>query len=40
MIVAVRSAQDARSLTNAIRREVQAIDAAQPIAHVGARLSK
>ncbi len=34
MILAVRSAQDPRSLTNAIRREVQAIDAAQPIAHV------
>ena len=34
MILAVRSAQDPRSLTNAIRREAQAIDAAQPIAHV------
>jgi putative ABC transport system permease protein len=34
MILAVRSAQDPRSLTNAIRREVQAIDSAQPIAHV------
>ena len=34
VILAVRSAQDPRSLTNAIRREVQAIDAAQPIAHV------
>jgi putative ABC transport system permease protein len=34
MILAVRSAQDPRSLTSAIRREVQAIDSAQPIAHV------
>jgi putative ABC transport system permease protein len=34
MILTIRSAQDPRGLTNAIRREVQAIDAAQPIAHV------
>ncbi|HEY3600405.1 MAG TPA: ABC transporter permease [Chthoniobacterales bacterium] len=34
VILAVRSAQDPASLTNAIRHEVQAIDAAQPIAHV------
>jgi putative ABC transport system permease protein len=34
MILAVRSAQDPASLTSAIRREVQAIDSAQPIAHV------
>jgi putative ABC transport system permease protein len=34
MILAVRSAQDPASLTSAIRREVQAIDPAQPIAHV------
>ena len=34
VILAVRSTQDPISLTSAIRREVQAIDAAQPIAHV------
>jgi putative ABC transport system permease protein len=34
VILAVRSAQDPTSLTSAIRREVQAIDPAQPIAHV------
>jgi predicted permease len=34
VILAVRSAQDPISLTSAIRREVQAIDPAQPIAHV------
>jgi putative ABC transport system permease protein len=34
VILAVRSAQDPTSLTSAIRREVQAIDSAQPIAHV------
>ena len=34
MILAVRSSQDPTSLTSAIRREVQAIDPAQPIAHV------
>jgi putative ABC transport system permease protein len=34
MILAVRSSQDPASLTSAIRREVQAIDSAQPIAHV------
>jgi putative ABC transport system permease protein len=34
MILTVRSAQDSRSLTNGIRREVQAIDPGQPIAHV------
>ena len=34
MILTVRSTQDPRSLTSAIRREVQAIDPAQPIAHV------
>ncbi len=34
LILAVRSAQEPVSLTSAIRREVQAIDPAQPIAHV------
>jgi putative ABC transport system permease protein len=34
VILAVRSQQDPVSLTSAIRREVQAIDRAQPIAHV------
>ncbi len=34
MILAVRSAQDPRSLTNALRREVQAIDSTLPVAHV------
>ncbi|MGH7939384.1 MAG: ABC transporter permease, partial [Bryobacteraceae bacterium] len=34
MILAVRSTQDPRSLTNAIRQTVQAIDPALPIAHV------
>jgi len=34
MILAVRSAQDPRSLTAAIRREIQAIDVEQPIANV------
>jgi putative ABC transport system permease protein len=34
MILALRSTQDPRSLTSAIRREVRAVDAAQPIAHV------
>ena len=34
MILAVRSSQDPTSLTSAIRREVQAIDPVQPIAHV------
>ena len=34
MILVVRSMQDPVSLTSAIRREVQAIDPAQPIAHV------
>ena len=34
VILAVRSAQDATSLTSAIRREVQAIDPTLPIAHV------
>jgi putative ABC transport system permease protein len=34
VILAVRSTQDPSSLTSAIRREVQAIDSAQPIAHV------
>ena len=34
VIIAVRSNQDPTSLTSAIRREVQAIDSAQPIAHV------
>ena len=34
MILTVRSTQDPRSLTSAIRREVNAIDTAQPIAHV------
>ena len=34
VILAVRSSQDPRGLTSAIRREVQAIDPAQPIAHV------
>ena len=34
MILAVRCSQDPTSLTSAIRREVQAIDPAQPIAHV------
>jgi len=34
MILTVRAAQDPPSLTSAIRREVQAIDLAQPIAHV------
>jgi putative ABC transport system permease protein len=34
MILAVRSPQDPTSLTSAIRREVQAIDPAQPIANV------
>jgi putative ABC transport system permease protein len=33
-ILAVRSQQDPLSLTSAIRREVQALDRAQPIAHV------
>ncbi|MEO6971311.1 MAG: ABC transporter permease, partial [Chthoniobacterales bacterium] len=33
-ILAVRSTQDPISLTSAIRREVQSIDPAQPIAHV------
>jgi putative ABC transport system permease protein len=33
MIVAVRSSQDPRSLASSIRREVQAIDADQPIAN-------
>jgi putative ABC transport system permease protein len=34
MILTVRSAQDPRSLTSAIRREIQAIDSEQPIANV------
>ena len=34
MILTVRSVQDPRGLTSSIRREVQAIDSAQPIAHV------
>jgi predicted permease len=34
VILAVRSSQDPSSFTSAIRREVQAIDPAQPIAHV------
>jgi putative ABC transport system permease protein len=34
MILAVRSEQDPRSLVSAIRREVQAIDPGQPIAHI------
>jgi putative ABC transport system permease protein len=34
VILAVRSTQDPNSLTSAIRREVHAIDSAQPIAHV------
>jgi len=34
VILAVRSNQDPVGLTSAIRREVQAIDSAQPIAHV------
>jgi putative ABC transport system permease protein len=34
VILALRSTQDPISLTSAIRREVQAIDPAQPIAHV------
>ncbi len=34
VILAVRSAQSPTSLTSAIRREVQMIDSAQPIAHV------
>lgn len=34
VILAARSNQDPVSLTSAIRREVQAIDSAQPIAHV------
>ena len=34
MILTVRSAQDPRGLISAIRREVQAIDPGQPIAHV------
>jgi putative ABC transport system permease protein len=34
MILAVRSAQDPRSLTSAIRREIQSIDPDQPIANV------
>jgi putative ABC transport system permease protein len=34
MILAVRSTQDPRVLANAIRREIQVIDSAQPIAHV------
>jgi putative ABC transport system permease protein len=34
MIVAVRSSQDPRSLTSAIRREIQSLDPEQPIANV------
>ena len=34
MILAVRSAQDPRSLTSAIRREIQSVDPDQPIANV------
>ena len=34
MILAVRSVQDSRSLTSAVRREIQSLDADQPIAHV------
>ena len=34
LILAVRSSQDARSLTSAIRREIQSIDPDQPIANV------
>ena len=34
VILAVRSAQDAATLTSAIRREVEEIDSVQPIAHV------
>lgn len=34
MILAVRSAQDPRSLTSAVRREIQSIDPDQPIANV------
>jgi putative ABC transport system permease protein len=34
MILAVRSGQDPLSLANAVRREVQAIDATLPLAHV------
>ena len=34
MILAVRSAKDPRSLTAAVRGEIQAIDSEQPIANV------
>jgi putative ABC transport system permease protein len=34
MILAVRSAQEPRSLTSSIRREINALDPEQPIAHV------
>jgi putative ABC transport system permease protein len=34
MILAVRSAQDPRSLTSAVRREIQSIDPDQPIANI------
>src|SRR5207237_525515 len=34
MILAVRSTQDPRSLTSAVRREIQSIDPDQPIANV------
>jgi putative ABC transport system permease protein len=34
LILAIRSSQDPTSLASALRREVQAIDSAQPIAHV------
>jgi len=34
MILTVRSEQDPRGLTSAIRREVQAIDRGQPVAHI------
>ena len=34
MILTVRSAQDPRTLTSAIRREIQSIDPDQPIANV------
>src|SRR5262249_37480819 len=34
LILASRSSQDPTSLTGAVRREVQAIDSSQPIAHV------
>jgi putative ABC transport system permease protein len=34
MVLAVRSAQDPRNLVSAIRREIQAMDPEQPIAHV------